>query len=138
MNIDEATELFFSRHWVRSAIGSEPPRWVEWKSFLFGPVPNHDKAGCYALFRNTELVYVGLGASKGSGIYTEHGLATRLMKNVLCKDWSKEGDWAKLNPKWDYITSLRTIGFAADTSYLAASLESFLIRQLRPPENKKV
>ncbi len=135
------TEQFFFEHWVQERHG-DPPQWKAWDPFLQGSVPNHEFAGCYALFKNSELVYVGLGASRGGGIYKEHGISRRLMEHVICKDWSRTGDWAKLQDKWasSGIDAIYTIGFTPALSYLSAALETYLIRKLvpTPPENRRV
>jgi hypothetical protein len=134
-----ATDQFFSRHWSTAAVGCEPPGWAPWQSFLLGSVPNHDKAGCYALFVGEELVYVGVGASKGGGIYDNHGLSRRLMAHVIRADRSKNGDWSQLCEPWLDVTGLYTIGFAHPQAYLSPALESFLIREFRSQlRNQKV
>jgi hypothetical protein len=116
----------------------QAPVWHPWEAFLFASVPNHDKSGCYALFEGPEFVYVGLGASKGGGIYVEHGLSRRLMAHVLCADKLKGPDWSKLQPEWASITGVYTIGLPVEVAYLATSLEAFLIRNVQPPRNKRV
>jgi hypothetical protein len=136
--LTEATDSFFQRHWVPSALGPTPPSWERWETFLSGSVPNHDKAGCYALFAGHELIYVGLGASKGGGIYVEYGLSRRLTAHVICADRERGPQWSKLEPGWSSVTGVYTLGFAADLSYLAASLETYLIRALQPPRNGRV
>lgn len=137
-NLLEETEVFFRQHWNRDALGSGPPAWTEWKTFLFGSVPSHDKSRCYALFEGENLVYVGLGASRGGGIYIEHGLSRRLTAHVICADRARGPQWSKLNDPWTTITQLYTLGFHPDLAHLAAALETFLIRKLTPPRNRKV
>jgi hypothetical protein len=138
LDLEQNTSAFFRRHWVADEIGDSPPRWKPWKEFLYSSVPNHDKAGCYALVCGQELMYVGLGASKGGGIYDEHGLSRRLMAHVICADRERGGEWSKLQPTWSSITGLYTIGFAKDSAYLAASLETYLIRHIISMSNARV
>lgn len=67
-DVIQHSNVFFEKHWDRSS--SLPP--LEWKCDWqwAGSVPHHKRAGVYALFDAAgDLVYVGLGASRGGGLY---------------------------------------------------------------------
>lgn len=127
---------FFERHWNVEALGA-PPAWQAWETFLDGSVPNHQYGGCYAIFAGHELIYVGLGASRGGGRYPEHGISRRLMAHVLRSDRRKSPYGSRLIEAWAEATAIWTIGFAS-CGYLAPALESFLIRELAPRRNGRV
>lgn len=120
------------------ALSLQRPGWKTWEPFLYGSVPSHDLGGCYALFSENELLYIGLGASKGGGLYPDHGISRRLMAHVIASDRQRGQQWSKLRESWGSVTSIRTIGFPNDFSYMAAALETFLIRELNPPRNSRV
>jgi hypothetical protein len=122
------TSVYFARHWNASAIGKNPPEWQGWHEFK-GSAPNYHLGGCYTLFEGGELQYIGLGASRGSGLYLGHGISRRLKAHVLQNDWEKGPEWLKPRPRWPSITSIYTIGFDDDNVHVAPSLETFLIRQ---------
>ena len=137
-DIEELTEEFFSRHWNDPDV--KAPRWSEpWPVTGQPPIPNGTLQGCYCLYQGIDLVYVGLGASRGSGLYQRHGIGNRLYSHVLRVDKSKpfiDGKgFYKPSPKWPDISHLRTIGFASEYSYLAPALELFLLNCL-PAELK--
>ena len=135
-DLEAATRRFFALHWSISDLGN-PPGWDRWESFLYGSVPNYAQGGCYALFEPSGLVYVGLGASRGGGRYAQHGISRRLMSHVLRIDRAQSDYHSALLPKWAAVTSLFTLGLGR-APYLAASLETFLIRELDPPMNGRV
>lgn len=132
---DECTHEFFQRHW-QSNFGPEPIWSNLWSVTGQGPVPNGDKQGCYCLYQDTKPVYLGLGASRGSGLYREHGIGKRLYSHVLCIDTSKGVENNKgfymPRPKWQAVTHLRTIGLPSGYGYLAPALELFLLNRLPP------
>ena len=130
-----ATDKFMELHW--SEVHGSPPRWDRWETFLQGAVPNYLHAGCYAIFVGSELIYLGLGASKGGGLYKDRGISRRLMGHVIRSDRESEPGWYKLTETWQSATALYTIGFK-DASYLAAALETYLIRLLNPPRNSRI
>jgi hypothetical protein len=137
-DLERCSSEFFARHWPSNSVRDQLPIWREWKPFLVGSVPNHDLAGCYALFRGAELQYVGLGASRGAGAYTHHRLSRRLMSHVISWDKERGSEWSKLKARWAEITCLYTIGVPHEFAYLSPSLESFLIRELKPPGNARI
>jgi hypothetical protein len=136
--LEEATNTFFRKHWSVSEVSFQFPEWKAWREFLYGSVPNYDVGGCYALFAESELLYVGLGASQGGGLYPNHGISRRLMAHVIASDRQRGTSWSKLRDSWNNVTAIYTIGFPNEVAYLAAALESFLIRELNPPRNSRV
>ena len=132
----ELTANFFHLHWNNHLLG-DCPTWLTWDNFLFGSVPNHAHAGCYAVLFGENLGYVGLGASRGGGIYVEHGISRRLTRNVIQPDRARGRDWSKLRDRYADATAICTIGLPS-ANYLAASLETYLIRSLFPPMNSRV
>lgn len=135
-DLERATVEFFKAHWVEDRLGPAP-LWVSWQPFLHGPAPNHEHGGCYAIFFGANLAYVGLGASRGGGKFREHGISRRLTAHVIRKDRVRDGDWGELCEQWAECTAIHTIGLPR-TEYLAAALESYLIRELSPPRNFRV
>jgi hypothetical protein len=123
-----ATECFFNMHWNRQVIGHDPPEWLHWPEFR-GSVPNYQLGGCYALFEGSKLCYIGVGASRGGGLYPQHGISRRLMSHVLRSDRAKGPEWSKPRVGWEGIDSIYTIGFTSNVAHLSSSLESFLIRK---------
>ncbi len=132
VELRDLTNKFFLLHWRIDSLG-EPGQWSD----LFplassGPYPNSNYQGCYALFSGTELRYVGVGSSRGSGKYIGQGIGSRL-KHVVEVDWTKKSaDGSRIykaRDKWSAITHISTVGFKA-TGYLAISLEHYLLSEL--------
>lgn len=126
-----ATEDFFYLHWPSAWKSLKAPVWLNWDSFLLGSVPNHKLGGCYALFENENLIYIGKGVGNISRRLTNHVLRIKGYTEV------KGVHLSKLLEKWENVTAIYTIGFEPETEYLAHSLENYLIRRLTPRENKQ-
>lgn len=127
------TNEFFKKHW---GVEAKAPEWNDsWN--WFGPVPNFDLGGLYALFSSGKLVYIGLGNSRGGGIYKNHGISRRLIAHVLVVATNNPSRSYELRERWKIlgVDKLVTIGFPADFDYLSPALEDFLIGKLNPPEN---
>lgn len=126
------TKSFFEKHWCNNI---ETPEWIgDWK--WEDSVPNHDKAGVYALINeNEEVVYIGLGASKGGGQYKDHGLSYRLLNHVITIDKEKGKCHYKAQDRWKDIKEIYTIGFSREYSYMSSALEDYLIVKLQPKKN---
>lgn len=129
------TEVFFDLHWPH---GEAQPEWSERWEFL-GPIPNHEVQGCYALLRSDAVVYIGVGAGKGTARYRGAGLGTRLHPY-----WRKhpggphpESGAARYvaAEKWVGTDAIVTIGFPPERGYLAYALEPYLIARLKPGRN---
>lgn len=127
-DLETKTLQFFQMHWNANVIGQEAPQWAHWAEFK-GSVPSYQLAGCYALFKHADLSYIGVGASKGGGLYPEHGISRRLMSHVLRIDREKGHEWSKPRVGWEDINSIYTIGFPKNVAHLALALETFLIRE---------
>jgi hypothetical protein len=132
----EATSGFFGLHWSPEQLG-EPPGWRLWETFLEGSVPGYQYGGCYALFEGNRLTYIGLGVSRGGGLYQQHGLSRRIMAHVYRSDHARGPNCLRLHEKWLRTTGLYTLAFP-EHEYLAPALESYLIRDLQPPRNARV
>lgn len=91
--------------------------------------------GCYALFRNQEVIYIGVGISKGTGMYENCGLGFRLKKYwKVNKDPEARTKYQPTND-WIELSSIMTIGFDKEHYSLAAALEIYLIDKLQPERN---
>jgi excinuclease UvrABC nuclease subunit len=124
------TDKFFQRHWdIKS--GHAIPIWKNewsWKN----SVPYHNKPGVYALFdANKNIVYIGLGASRGS-----HGIARRLVAHVIKRSPIKGHNYYAPKKIWAEVSDIGAIGFPSEYSYLALALEDYLIGELNPPRNR--
>ncbi|HFD32907.1 MAG TPA: hypothetical protein ENJ28_09420 [Gammaproteobacteria bacterium] len=128
------TNEFFEKHWCIQKIQAPPPQWSQ-EYYLKGCMPNHDKQGVYAFLTEKEVIYIGVGASRGSGRYRGHGLGKRIQGYTRCigKDLYEATD-----QKLKDADSIVTLGFEQEYSYLALALESFLISRLSPKYNKNV
>ena len=125
----ERTNEFFERHWSDN---QNCPTWnFDWQ--WRGAVPNYLLPGLYALFKDEELVYIGLG--RGGA---ERGLSARLESHVLKIEKCGNDKWYVPQPKWAElgVNQLATIGFPTDYGYLAPALEDYLIERLNPPANR--
>lgn len=128
------TEKFFSLHW---RVAEKIPEWdFSWD--WCGSVPNYTLGGLYAIFSDQTLVYVGLGASRGGGIYRDRGISRRLLAHVIKTSSIEKSTSYEPKDRWKAlgVDSIATIGFPADVNYLACALEDYLIGKLSPPENQ--
>ena len=127
-----ATSDFFKLFWSINNI--EPPAWSS--HWLFdGTIPNHDKRGCYALFEDEKIIYIGFAIGKSNQKYQGHGLGDRL-KNYWKVDKEKKMKQYKPRDNWKEVTSIMTIGFDKDYYFIAAALEIYLIHKFNPSRNK--
>ncbi len=113
------------------------PLWnFEWK--WLGAIPNYDLGGVYALFSDEQLLYVGLGASRGGGNYVNRGISNRLLSHVIRRAPDNSDVGYEVRERWQGlgVTMIATIGFPVEFTYLSCALEDFLIGQLDPPENR--
>ncbi|MCT0230717.1 hypothetical protein KQ306_07615 [Synechococcus sp. CS-1324] len=125
--LKDATARFLELHWP-SGVGEAAPCWVTlWSLRSPGPIPNHDKQGCYTIFEHREIVSIGLAASTGAG----RGIGSRLYKHVLCIDW--EGSdysirYSKPEERWLSALHGTMLAFVEKFYYLAPALDVYLIR----------
>lgn len=125
LELREATEYFF-----KTFINRENTEYAEWSEpWLFhGEIPNAEKnGGCYALFVQEELVYIGIGIGKNSG------LTSKVSKHWVLNNGNPEQRYKPSNQFPD-ITSIMTIGFN-EHCFLASALETYLIEILQPARN---
>jgi len=126
------TREFFNLFW--NPLNGQPPEWSNhW--YFEHTIENHDERGCYALFVDKKVVYIGVGIGQGSGQYQNCGLGYRLKRY-----WKVDKDKTttkKYKPRdnWEKVTSILTIGFKNEYYPLAAALEIFLINALNPEKN---
>lgn len=129
-----ASKDFFDKHW---GVHGDVPQWdFSWR--WNGAVPNYLLGGLYALLSGDRLIYIGLGASRGGGLYQERGISRRLIAHVISSaaDRNAGRDYV-LQSRWDDlgVDVVATIGFPLEYAYLAPALEDYLIGRLNPPEN---
>src|SRR5690606_6946554 len=104
-----------------------------------GTIHNHDKQGCYALIKNNEIIYIGVGISKGSGIYKNHGLGYRLKRYLkVNKNLQQNPNKYLPTENWQELTGILTIGFPNEHFCLASALEIYLVYHLNPIQNKNL
>lgn len=110
-------------------------KWSD-KWYRTGILPNHDQRGVYDFLNNDEeVIYIGVGVKAGSnGTYRKHGIGSRVFKRFRLKE--------KINNKflprdgWEEVESVITLAFTEEYSYMAYSLEQFLIQKMKPKLNK--
>lgn len=134
VHLDAETDKFFTLHW---GLPLDTPHW-DYSWTFCGPVPNYLLGGLYALFAGESLVYVGLGASRGGGIYQDRGISRRLIAHVLRPSSDKAVADYELAQRWvdAGVTKVATLGFPTEYNYMALALEDYLIGKLSPSQNK--
>lgn len=132
-NLKLETIAFFGDYWCPKS-KKEPPKWSKQWNFN-DSIPNHEKGGCYALIENDEVIYIGVGISKGTENYKDHGLGFRLKKYWKLNKNSDSPNKYCQSKGWQNVTGIMTIGFDPEYSPLAAALEIYLIRKLKPKKN---
>ena len=133
-NLHFKTNLFFALHWPNNIHFPPPKEWKKW-DFKNG-IPNTVLPGCYAILNeDKKVIYIGVGAGKGSGLYKGYGLGNRL--GSYWKKSSKDGVNYEFIERWVErgAVDLYTLGISQEFGYLAYSLEVFLIRIFRPEYN---
>lgn len=126
------SKLFFDLHWNEALLGVVP----QWSDIFsdFVRMPNYLKAGVYAFVRGDEVVYIGVGASKGGGTYPDRGLSRRFQSYIKI---NKETNTPYIiDERLKEAGAVVTIGFESNHAYLAYGLEAFLISKLNPIYNK--
>ncbi len=133
-NLIHETKEFFRRYW--NSINGQPPEWSDHWDFN-SSIPNNEKRGCYALFKDKELIYIGVGIGKSFGNYHGSGLGDRLKRYWQVNKDSNADKKYKPTKDWTELTSIMTIGFEEEHYPLAAALEIHLINKLNPPRNSQ-
>ena len=133
------TEAFLDLHWPA---GEGRPEWSEPWAFV-GTIPNQEAKGIYALVHGEAVVYIGVGAGRGSGQYKNAGLGSRLhryWRKHPTEPLTVSGETRYVPSKvWGDVTEATTIvtlGLPLDRFYLAYALEPFLISKLKPERNR--
>lgn len=124
------TQAFFKIHWNETILGM-PPQWSAIHND-FRKIPNYDKQGVYAFVKGEEITYIGVGTSRGGGIYRGNGLSARVMK--YCR-WLDKETYGPIDERLKDAGALVTIGFEQEHAYLANALEIYLISKLQPKYN---
>ena len=131
------TREFMQRHWDQTILKTKQPQWEgPWK--FEGPLLVGDKQGCYAVEKDSQIIYIGSGVSRGGGIYEGYGIGARIGHIIV---WDKSVSRTimtrlyKPRPKWEGISGIYTIGFDMEFAYLALSLEAYLISRMTPERN---
>lgn len=141
-DIQASTTEFFRLHWPQTEQWGQEPQWNNpWR--LRGSLPNGDKQGVYVLLDfNDDVIYIGVGASFGSGIYEGAGLGSRINHYIRLAEGQNgvrvEDRQYQAIEKWEELglKSLRTLGFPIESAYLAYALEAHLLSRHAPPHNK--
>ena len=134
-DLNAHTAEFFTRHW-KEPLGEQPKWSSKWQ--FCGSIPNNGMQGCYAILNGEEIIYVGLGAGYGTDRYQHAGLGQRLHNYWRVHPSGEyKGDDRLYIPveNWQEATAIVTLGFEPVHSYLAHSLEQYLIRELNPDRN---
>ena len=94
-------------------------------------------AGCYAIYAEEVLLYIGVAVTEGKNhqrIGKRYGLLKRLERHVLRKRSRGSTLYVPMTKEskshWQGITSIRLIGFPDEHRHLAAALEVVLINRL--------
>lgn len=128
------TIQFFNMYWNTAELG-EAPTWSE-KDTEFRKIPNYNKRGVYAFVKDSEITYIGVGASKvGTGKYQNHGLSDRFSR--YCGWIDKPNDiYGAKDQRLKDAGAVITLGFEPEHAHLAYALENYLIDQMKPIHNK--
>lgn len=136
-SLENLTNTFFCRHWSDYKLAK--PQWSRWD--LQGIPPQHNSGGCYAVFSNQTLLYVGVAITKGRSIKADRprvGLYNRLRRHVIKPESRGSKVHIGMADRWNSITHIELIAFPEEYRYLAAALEIYIIDLLRPQYNKAV
>jgi hypothetical protein len=134
-DVEQTTERFFQNHWPTHF--GQHPSWNEAWGFE-GSMQGHDQQGIYVLLGDARnVLYIGVGASLGTGRYAGHGLGSRTNRYMRTLS-RKQKQYTPTSPwKERGLSEIITLGFAQEHAYLAYGLEAFLLGQLAPPHNNQ-
>jgi hypothetical protein len=132
-NLKLETLEFFRLHWP--ADKEFPKDWADPIAFpLRPPLENNQHQGCYVLLSGDVIRYIGVGLSRGSERYKNHGIGNRITHVIQIDKAASQllgSRVYKTRERWNGITHISTIAFP-EMSYMAAALEIFLISKLNP------
>lgn len=132
-NLERTTAEFFDLYWDERRLGQPRPTWSSWR--LSGVPSEASKAGCYAIYKGNQLLYVGVAVTEGkhsAATGKKYGLLNRLERHVIRKAGRGATSYvpAPNKPQWHDVTEIRLLGFPDDHRYMAAALELYLIQRL--------
>lgn len=84
--LEDLTAEFLTLHWDSKKITEKCPHWATWD--LDGVPEEATKGGCYAIFDEQWLLYIGLAVTEGSNQAKKgekYGLLNRLQRHVIMK-----------------------------------------------------
>lgn len=129
--LEKRTKKFFKEFFNEDLIKNQP-KWSKEKWSFEGTLPNNDKRGLYAHLKENEVTYIGLGIGKS---YDNSGIGSRVSKY-----WKKSDNYSSENQKYiptvESVDAIITLPFDDNNFYLAAALEVYLIKKLKPMKNK--
>lgn len=139
-NLEKNTQDFFHLYWNKDLIGIDAPKWNDWLCIngVLGEAPPEirGKAGCYAIYQDSDLLYIGVAVTEGKDFLRNggprYGLINRLKRHVI----SGSQNFVP-NEKWNSITSIRWIVFPDECRHLAAALEVYLIKRNKTKYNSE-
>jgi hypothetical protein len=125
----------FSATWLKPDVNMRDWSWP-WD--LSTEIPNQSMRGCYAILSGEEVIYIGVGLGKSTEQYEGAGLGDRLKRYwQLNPNRNEPGQRQyQFREDWKEATSLVTLAFEPDHFFLAAALEIYLIRELKPRRNR--
>jgi hypothetical protein len=135
-DIQKHTAEFFRRHWPSMEERPAPVWSARWD--FIGTIPNCDRVGCYALFSDDELIYVGVSEdtiARRTSDYTRMAPGGR-SSDVTIRPYEPTLHWKSRG-----MNGIHAIGLPDEYFYLAPALESYLIaclgEMLRENKNTK-
>ena len=130
-----STRKFFGLHWSKES-PAVVPKWVRLDQA--NVLDSIREGGCYAILDGSgNVCYVGLGIAKAAKEGGAGGVLGRLYRHVLVRGALGQGDLEPKRKIWSGMSGILYIPFG-DQEYLAAALESYLIRTFGEalPHNK--
>lgn len=109
----------------------KPPKWSDPTPVKEPFPPNGNKQGVYAFVKGNVVTYIGVGTSKGHGLYRGHGIGKRFQAYAKYVD----GQYKAVDARLKEAGRAMTIGFNTEEAYLANALELYLIAKLNPKYN---
>lgn len=137
-DVMKETDIFIKRH--LNGFNNMLGKWEAYN--LRGTIPHRDSPGCYLLLEGDEVIYIGLGASRGGGNYEGCGISARLKKHLYWDKTVPSNDCAgrvyKPIEKWKDVSQIYTYAINREIGYMACALEAYLISTLKPKGNKNI
>ena len=131
-DLEYETLNFFKKYWNKG--NGKVPEWGKFWDFN-SALPGKDNKGCYALLKNDEILYIGVGLGKGTLNDPNSGLGSRLTKYWEVNKNPEVQNKYVPKSNWNEMTSIRTIAIPNEHFWIAAALEIYLIIKLTPLRN---